>query len=68
MDGSEAALFQQWRNKADDLFKKNTCCNWSDLCGDKEPLAKAFTQGITPSEFVSWWIEKHGLIRSVIHV
>jgi len=55
--------FGPWCKEADDIFKRETGCSWNDLCGDEDPLKRAFRRGDTPGEFVDWHIEKYDLAR-----
>lgn len=51
----------EWSDEVDSLCKSHLACGWNDLCGDNEPLQRAFENGESPSEFVSWFAEKYDL-------
>lgn len=50
-----------WKGKVNELFLRRVCCSWQDLCGDIEPLEKAYAQGETPEEFVARYVRRFGL-------
>jgi hypothetical protein len=53
--------FDDWRKKVDELFGEETGCNWSELCGDAEPIKASYLAGETPTQFVDQYIDKNGL-------
>jgi len=53
--------FIDWEDDVEALCKQKLGCTWDDLCGDPEPLERAFSAGQTAEEFVLAWAEKYDL-------
>jgi hypothetical protein len=54
--------FDEWAFDVDAVCRAHLACGWRDLCGDREPLERAYEAGQAPGEFVRWWAEKYDLI------
>jgi len=57
----EEKQFCEWMKQVDVLFLQRTCCDWANLCGDVEPVRRAFAEKETPEEFVDRICMKFGL-------
>lgn len=53
--------YEEWKQQVDALFRKLVGPSWNDLCGDEEPLQKAFERGETPNDFVHEYVAKYDL-------
>lgn len=53
--------FTEWSFQVDGLARVHLMCSWADLCGDMEPLRRAYADGETPLEFLRWWADKYDL-------
>ena len=60
---SEPTTYEEFKAEADKIFKEQTGCGWDDLCGDEEPMQRAYAEEEeTPRGFVLWYIRKFDLI------
>ena len=53
--------FRDWCLQVDALCRIHLRCSWTDLCGDMEPLRRAWGS-MTPLEFVEHWWQKYDLV------